>query len=168
MRVRHKYQCSFEGGPGTNVDEFPPTFEVRNPRESDGPELASLMFDSYQGTIDYNGETLQEGVAEVKSYFERPDWKPLLHCSFVLVSDDHIISACLVSTGEKTPGPLISYVMTRSNFKGQGLAKAIVQRALQTIRSAGYGGAAATVTEGNTPLEKLLVGLGFSRVDAGL
>lgn len=164
MRIRHEYRCSFGEGPKTFSGELSPNFKVRNPTESDVPELAELMLDSYQGTVDYDGETIQEATSEVKSYFERIDPTAMLPCSLVALSEGHIVSACLVSKWEKRPEPLISYIMTKGNFKGQGLGKALVRRSLHSIRDAGYDGACGFVTEGNTPSERLLVGLGFGRV----
>ena len=164
MRVRHEYRLLFGEVSNTGLAEIPPIFEVRNPRESDVSELAQLMFDSYQGTIDYDGEGVQESTVEVKSYFERVDSAPMPFCSFIAQSGNQIISACLVSKWEKRPQPLISYLMTRKNSKGQGLAKALVRMALQRIKNAGYDGAIGVVTEGNTPSEKLLTGLGFRRI----
>ncbi len=164
MKVRHEYSCTFEEQKVTS-NEFSPTYQVRSPTESDVDELAELMFDSYQGTIDYDGETIQKAKSEVKSYFERPDSRPLISCSLVALLEGRIISACLLSKWEMRPNPLISYIMTRSNFRGKGLGRAIVYMALQRVRTAGCNGAVAVVTEGNIPSERLLVGLGFRRVD---
>ena len=163
MRIRHEYRCSLGKNREMGSSGLPSTYEVRNPRESDVPGLAQLMFDSYQGTIDYDGENLQEATAEVKSYFERVDSAPMPSCSFIALSGSKIVSACLVSNWEKRPEPLIAYLMTRRNLKGQGLAKALVLKCLQSVQDAGYAGAIGVVTEGNTPSERLLVGLGFIR-----
>ena len=35
--------------------------------------LAGLMLDSYRGTIDYDGETIEDAMREVESYFSRQD-----------------------------------------------------------------------------------------------
>ena len=163
MRIRHEYKCAFEES--VEVFETPPSaYEARNPTKADAPELADLMLDSYQGTIDYDGESIREAIAEVESYFKRPDSRPLLPCSFVLLSEGRIISACLISNWVKRQKPLISYIMTRSSFKGRGLGGMAVRKALAGIRAAGYVEAYAVVTEGNIPSEKLLIGLGFKRV----
>lgn len=145
-------------------EEFLSTLRVRKPEKSDVAELAELMLDSYRGTIDYDGETISEATREVKSYFERVDSTPMLSCSLVALSGDRILSACLVSKWEKRSNPMISYIMTRSDFKGQGLGKALVHRSLQCIKDAGYEGAVAIVTEGHTPSERLLASLGFRKV----
>jgi hypothetical protein len=171
MRTRHEYRVSLGERPRTLSDKLPPGFKVRNPDESDVRELAELMLDSYRETIDYDGETIKEATIEVKSYFERIDSRAMLSCSFVAVSENHIFSACLASRWEKRSEPLISYLMTKGKFKGQGLAKALlrrslqaIRRSLQAIRDSGHDGAIGFVTEGNTPSERLLVGSGFSRI----
>lgn len=163
MRVRHEYRYVFEDQ-NRIFEALGSTFEARNPTESNVPELADLMLDSYRGTVDYEGETIQEATTEVKSYFERLDSRPMLSCSLVLLSGDRIVSACLISKWEKRPDPLVSYITTRSGFKGRGLGRMVVRMALERIHGAGYGGAVAFVTEGNTPSERLLLGLGFKRI----
>ena len=100
MKIRHEYRTSFGEGPKTSSLELSSNFKVRNPTESDAPELAELMLDAYRGTIDYDGETTQEATSEVESYLRRIDSKAMLSCSFVAVSEGHIVSACLVSKWE--------------------------------------------------------------------
>ena len=164
MPTRYKYRCSLEENRKMVSPRLLSNLEVRSPDKSDVAELAKLMLDSYHGTIDFGGETIREATKEVKSYFERTDSIQMLSCSFVALSENRIISACLISKWEKRPAPLISYIMTRSSFKGKGLGKALVHKSLQCIKGAGHQGVVAVVTDGNTPSERLMASLGFRRV----
>ncbi len=164
MRIRHEYYCPLSKPVRLVAIELPQGPKLRHPRESDLQELAELMLDSYRGTIDYDGETIREARSEVRSYLESEESIPLLSCSYVAVLRDQLLSACLMSKWEKRADPLISYVMTRAAFKGKGLASMLLTRALERIRTAGNTGVRGLVTEGNTPSERVLLGLGFKRV----
>lgn len=164
MRVKHEYYRPLYKPVkpvAANVPEHP---KLRHPRESDLGELAELMLDSYRGTIDYDGETIREALSEVKSYFDRKDLTPLLSCSYVAVVASHLVSACLISKLKKRADPLVSYVMTRAEFKGKGLASMVLTKALESISAAENTGVRGFVTEGNTPSERMLLALGFERL----
>lgn len=164
MRVRHEYYCALSEPVRTGaveLDEYP---KVRHLMESDVQELAELMLDSYRGTIDYDDETIREALSEIKSYFDRKDSIPLLSCSYVAVTGDQLLSACLISKWEKRADPLISYVMTGTAFKGKGLASMLLGTALEAIRTAGNIGVRGFVTEGNTPSERMFASFGLKRV----
>lgn len=118
--------------------------------------LAQLMLDAYRGTIDSEGETLQDAVDEVSSYF---DDSPLLEHSFqVRAEDGQPVSAVLVS--QQDEDAFIGYVITDPEHKGRGLATEVTSRALSSLQSAGYGRVVLYITEGNKPSERVFRGLG--------
>jgi hypothetical protein len=49
----------------TSISLDPSMPPVRPPTVADRGRLAELMLDAYRGTIDYEGETIVEAVAEV-------------------------------------------------------------------------------------------------------
>jgi GNAT superfamily N-acetyltransferase len=119
---------------------------VRQPHPDDLEALAELMLSAYRGTIDDDGETLEDAIREVRSFF---DGAPLLEASLVAEDRAGLRSACLVSRYDGSP--LVAYVMTRPGSKGRGHAG----RLLRVL---------AAITDGNTPSERLFRRLGFTRI----
>jgi RimJ/RimL family protein N-acetyltransferase len=132
------------------------------PEDAEG--LAALMIDAYAGTIDSDGETLDDARAEVASYFAGRSGAPLLDASRLLPADGAVTAACLVSLWDARRCPLVAYLMTGAASKGRGLAGRLLHQSLAALAAAGYPEARAVVTEGNTPSERLLTRAGFERV----
>ena len=59
--------------------------------------MAVLMISAHEGTIDYDGESLQAAAAEVQSYLKAGEVQPLLECSWLFFLGGTLASACLVS-----------------------------------------------------------------------
>ena len=131
----------------------------RNSTPDDLPSFAELMLSAYDGTIDYSGETLDETIDEVRSYFEGRSGEPLLDCSFVALDLDAPVSASLVSLWEG--GPLLAYTYTGKLWKGQGLAAGLVQLSINALHARGHQSLTLWVTVGNAPAERLYTALGF-------
>ena len=119
------------------------------------------MLDAYLGTIDYDGETIDEARAEVAGYL---DGSPLLEHSFVGMVEGSIVSACLVGTWEH--GPLIGYMMTAAEHKSRGLASHLLDHSLAALAEAGEAEVSAWITEGNLPSERIFLRAGFERRQA--
>lgn len=136
-------------------------FEVslRTPAETDIEELAGLMLEAYLGTIDYEGETIEAARQEVRSYFEG---SPLLDSSYVAMVDESMAGATLLS--EWRDEPLVGYVMTRPEYKNQGLGGVLLRASLATLRQAGERRVHAFITEGNMASEALFRGVGAELV----
>lgn len=152
--VKHHYVIELDDSPGAGpwLD-----FEVdlRAPEGDDTDELAALMLDAYEGTIDYDGETVDDARKEVSSYFEA---SPLLGSSFVAMVDETMVGAILVSEWKGTP--LIGYVMTRPEYKNQGLGSLLLRASLRALREAGEERVHAFITDGNIASEALFRGVG--------
>lgn len=133
---------------------------VRSVTVEDWPELADLMLDAYTGTIDYDGEDLDDAMAEVGSFLDGDPW---LKHSRVAQVDERIASAVLVSgmDGE----PFIGYVMTRAAHKRRGLGRLLVSSAMSSLAGAGHTYVAFYITAGNIASERLFMGLGATRDD---
>jgi RimJ/RimL family protein N-acetyltransferase len=129
---------------------------VRAPTADDRHGLASLMMDAYVGTIDYEGETLDQALEEVAGYF---DSEALLEVSWVAVTQGTVQSAVLVSMAAGVP--LVGYVMTRAEMKNQGVASGLLDMSVEAIWDAGYGELRAFITDGNVPSEIIFKRAGF-------
>jgi hypothetical protein len=133
---------------------------TRPPAPSDAEDLATLMLDAYLGTIDYDGENLEDARVEIDEFFASD---PMLDCSRIVQSEDVLVAACLLAMWEGSP--LVGYVMTASSSKRHGLARAVLLDSLDCLAGNGHREAFAFITEGNTASERLFDGLGASRVD---
>ena len=135
----------------------------RNPSMVDQQILAELMLDSYRDTIDYDGETMEDSIREVESYFSSQD-SAWLESSWLGFIENNLACASLVGFWKDRDSPLIAYVMTASQWKGKHLATSGVSRSIQSLANKNYAKVYAVITEGNTPSEQVFARLGFSRV----
>ncbi len=117
------------------------------------------MLDAYLGTIDYDGENLEDARAEIDEFFSS---EPMLDCSRIIQSDEDLVAASLLTTWEGAP--LVAYVMTGSSSKRHGLARAVLLDSLDCLANTGHREVFAFITEGNAASERLFEGLGQSRV----
>ena len=155
---RHEYVLALNAGrtPLAASDA-----SVGQPTPADAEALAQLMLDAYHGTIDYEGETLEDTREEVAGYFAA---SPLLDCSWLSLAEGVPVSASLVSMWGDRGYPIVSYVMTAPAWKGKGLASDLLSRSLASLADAGYREVRAVITEGNAPSETIFGRAGFRRV----
>lgn len=134
--------------------------DVRTVTEADLRGLARLILDAYVGTIDYEGETLDDAIEGVRAFLTDDD--SMLDRSYLVEDDGEIISAVLVSTLQGQP--FIGYVMTLPSHKGQGFARLAVAHALQHLAADGHDSVVLYITNGNTPSENLFRSLGAVQI----
>jgi hypothetical protein len=137
---------------------YAPDSTYRRPTIDDHESLASLMLDAYTGTIDYDGETIDDARQEIGRYFAG---KPLLECSNLCFDQGILVSACLIGIYDDPLTPLVGYIMTRGAFKRTGLAQRLLEASLGDLVRAGHKQVGAWITEGNKPSERLHLGLNF-------
>lgn len=139
---------------------------IRTPTTADTAVLVDLMMDAYPGSIDFDGtETWGDAWHEVDGFFQGRSGMPLLDCSRLALADDKVASACLIGMWDERQRPLLYYIMTAAQWKGQGLARIALHQALQATAAAGYAEILAIITAGNMPSEKLCMKAGFKRMD---
>lgn len=120
------------------------------------------MLDAYLGTMDYEGESLEDAIEEVRAFFDGAE--ALEDRSYVIDDEGTIASAVLVSLSEGRP--FIGYVMTRASHKNQGMARLVTATALQRLVVDGHQRVVLYITEGNTPSEALFRSLGAVQVES--
>lgn len=133
---------------------------VRSISRDDLQGLARLMLDAYVGTMDYEGESLEDATDEVMSFLD--DDGALLDRSYLVEVDGTIASAVLVSLSEGRP--FIGYVMTRASHKNQGLARLVTATALERLARDGHETVVLYITEENTPSEALFRSVGATQI----
>lgn len=140
----------------------PAPWAIRPVRDDDRESLAELMLASYRGTIDDDGETLDDAREEIRRTFEGEYGTFLPHASVVAEDGSRLGSASLVTQFEG--GPFLAFTMTHPDVKLRGLATAIVGRSLELLMAAGHESIRLAVTEGNDPAIGLYEKLGFRRI----
>jgi len=133
----------------------------RSPRESDKETLAILLYAAYRGTIDDDGETFADALAEVEKVFDCTYGAFLPDCSFVIEEGEYIASASLITWWEPHDAPLVAFTMTRPEAQGRGLAGALLRMSMNALLDRGYERLTLIVTDGNTPAQRLYASLGF-------
>lgn len=132
--------------------------ELAKVERAHADDLASLMLDAYRGTIDDEGESIDDAREEVSRFFED---SPLLDSSYLATVEGRSAGATLIGTWRDRP--LVAYVMTRPAYKQQGLATYLLNKSLQALKGAGWDEVNAFITEGNTASEALFRGMGAGR-----
>ena len=158
--------------PGFSHSEGPLTkanFQIRTVQTSDASSLAELMLDAYRGTVDDDGETLDDALAEVNAFFAgerggQPWGQPWLEMSYLAFVDSRLVGACLAGEWSERQSPIIAYVLTSANWKKRGIGRQLLYKVLKDLSSKGYPEVRAVITEGNKPSENLFLQIGFQRV----
>ncbi|MBC8478298.1 GNAT family N-acetyltransferase [bacterium] len=133
----------------------------RHPVSGDAELLGKLMLDSYQGTIDYEGETLLEAQEEMATSLNGKYGEPLNDCSWMAFARTDLVAACLVVRWQGEHCAFVTFVMTASQWKGRGLATTALQASLTSISLAGFQEVRAVITAGNSTSEQLFLRAGF-------
>ncbi len=125
------------------------------------------MLDSYRGSVDDNGETLDDARRDVTKLiagdFGAMDWG----ASIVVEAGDILSSARIVTRDRVAPPPLapgeafLAFSMTAPAWKRQGLARSGLSHVIELLRSRGEPRLHLVVTRTNTPAVMLYRSLGF-------
>ena len=165
MPVRHEYALDLAGEAGPGPRSRPADLVLRAITPGDQRALAELMLDAYRDTIDYEGEEIEEALAEVDRYFGGAGGNmPLLEHSFALVRGQRLDSACLVKQWGARGCPLVGYVVTAKACKSHGLDGFVLAQSIRALRLAGHSEIRAVITDGNHASETLFRHAGFARV----
>lgn len=124
------------------------------------------MLASYYGTIDYDGETIEDALKEVESYYSGTSNQFWLRYSWLAFLENELASACLVGFWKERNVPLIAYIMTTPRWKANHLATSALLRSLQSLSDQKYAEVRAVITEGNNPSEKIFTRIGFKRLSS--
>ncbi len=121
--------------------------------------LGTLMHRAYLGTIDYEGETIEDAIAEVRKTFAGEHGALMNACSTLIERDRNLVSATLVTRWRDSP--FIAFSMTDPLFKRRGLARACLISSTNKLAAAGERELRLVVTLANEPAMALYESLGF-------
>ena len=122
-------------------------------------EIGVAFLDAYLDTVDYEGEGIEQAVAEVKDLFAGAYGKLLPEVSGCLLQDGSVVSALFAA--ESGTGVFIPYVITAKEYSGRGYATRLIKRAILQAKKAGYRFMDLYVTKGNDRAEAIYRRLGF-------
>ena len=154
-RARHSYLIDLDGWIISGTDPAArETIGAPAPTIDEG--WPSLMLDAYVGTIDYDGENLDDARAEIEEYFSS---EPMLDCSRVVESRrGWLAAATLVYVWEGSP----SGRLCDDSILAQGprAGPAGIGISLDCLARTSNRQVYAFITEGNTASERLFASLG--------
>lgn len=125
----------------------------------DIPALAQLVLDAYKGTIDDEGETLDEVLKAIQDTFAGTSGELLHSCSFMIEEHGQALASTLVTLWHEQP--LLAYAMTHPAAQNQGMGRFLIQKSIESLRAQGYQDLSLFVTKGNLPAQHLYEQLGF-------
>ncbi|MGZ3733280.1 MAG: GNAT family N-acetyltransferase [Parachlamydiaceae bacterium] len=128
---------------------------------TDSFALGEVMYEAYKGTIDYEGETLEEARSEIIDTLRGKYGKVIENACLVTEENGFITSAVIFNWFEKENMPLLTFTMTRASHKGKGLAKKLLKSGLAALAKEGYKDCCLVVTDGNEPAVSIYKSLGF-------
>jgi len=140
------------------------THPGRSVRETDRQDLAILLYAAYRGTIDDEGETFADALAEIDKLFAGGYGEFLPDCSFVIEQGEFLASASLVTWWDPHDAPLVAFTMTRPEARGRGMARTLLGESMNVLLQRGYERLTLIVTDGNAPAQRLYRSLGFQKI----
>jgi L-amino acid N-acyltransferase YncA len=166
MTTRHEYSLDLADFNQQLGAASTSQWQLRAPQTSDTNAIAELMLEAYRGTIDYEGETLDGAIAEVKTYLAGERWgRPLMDVSRLAFDGERLAGACLAAEWHGRQTALISYVVTHGEWKRRGVGRQVLRAVLTALRAQDHQQVRAVITEGNVASEQLFGRMGFQRVD---
>jgi GNAT superfamily N-acetyltransferase len=129
--------------------------------KEDGILLGQLMYDSYKGTIDYEGETLEQSIEEMKGTLGGKYGEVNFPASFIVLEGKLAISAVIFVDFKKENMPLLAFTMTHPEFQGRKMSQALIKMGMNVLQEQGNKECCLVVTEGNQPAQSIYDKLGF-------
>jgi GNAT superfamily N-acetyltransferase len=126
----------------------------------DAPALAQLMLDAYRGTIDDEGETGEEALAEFNAMLDGKYGPWLADASFLVELDGRLVAASVITLWRDVP--MVAQLFTHPDYANRGLGKFLLTRSINALHHQGYAELVLYVTEGNDSAQHLYTAIGFA------
>jgi GNAT superfamily N-acetyltransferase len=136
---------------------------LRQIRPEDAESLGRLMHDAYRGTVDDEGETLDQSVAEARDAMAGKYGEFLGRCSFLIEDGSRPVCATVVSLWDGRP--LLAFVVTDPDHKGRGMGTLLIKRTIDALLEERYQELDLFVTRVNEPAVRIYERLGFRDVE---
>ncbi|MGE3609322.1 MAG: GNAT family N-acetyltransferase [Bacteriovoracaceae bacterium] len=142
--------------------ETPSLPDVKLITTADGRNLGHLMYEAYQGTVDYEGETLDESIQEIEGTLVGKYGDLIEQASLMAVDSGKIVSAVIFVSYKKEGMPLLAFTMTHPDYRGRGLSQKLIKLAANNLANIGHAKCCLVVTDGNQPAQSIYEKLGFT------
>ena len=140
------------------------SWRSRSVGAADVDAIGALMLAAYRGTVDDEGESESDAVAEVGRTMDGEYGLFLPDCSFVVEHDEgRLVGASMVTMVGSDP--VIAYVVVHPEMKRRGIGAFLIAASGEALRLAGHARVDLFVTEANEPAMSLYRKLGFEVVD---
>ena len=139
-----------------------PTVESRMITDDDLPGLAQLFIDAYAGSVDDEGESLDDARATIGALLQGTRGEPRREAWLGVYEDDGApIAAMLCTTWRGMP--FIAHVMTQPSYRERGYATSLIREFAAQVDGAGGTAIALAVSRAN-PAITLCQELGFQEL----
>lgn len=135
-------------------------------KAEDSSLLAYLMDAAYQGTIDHEGETIEQCEQEMLQTINGRYGTFVPEASKMIVIDGVAAAACLVTLWQGRP--LIAFSMTSPLYQRRGLSRSLIEQAISALHALGEKVLYLVVTDGNTSAQELYRKIGFKELGVAL
>lgn len=142
---------------------FVQSADVRTATVADRLPLAELLIAAYAGTLDDEGETPEEALAEIDRTLAGAYGPFLAPCSFVVERNGELLAASLITRWQAVP--LLAFVMVAPHVQRQGLAEQVLRCSMAALWEQGETTLTLFVTDGNAPAQRLYTRMGFRPTD---
>jgi len=140
---------------------IPREVRIRPVAPSDREDLSTLLYASFRGTVDDEGETAADARTEIEKTFAGTYGRFLPDCSFVIRQSEGLAAACLVTWFEPHQAPLVAFSMTLPAHQRRGFATTLLRASMNALLDRGYAVLTLVVTKENVPAQALYRKLGF-------
>src|SRR5215471_12296460 len=135
------------------------SWRVRTLTGADTDALASLMLSAYRGTIDYDGETLDDALFQMRSVFQGKFGPFQDLASFGIEEEGRLLSAIIITVWQGRP--LLAFAMTRPECKNRGMLTFLLKSSVNALLTFGQKELTLVVTDGNEPAQHVFEKVGF-------
>lgn len=143
------------------IDDVMPMPGVRTLRKDDEQLLGTLLYAAYKGTVDDEGESLNDALQEAQRTL-RGEYGPVMwNVSFLLVSGDTAVGASVVTMWGDDDTPFLAFSAVHPKRQREGIATHLLRLSLAGLRKIGYQRLRLMVTAANTPAVRFYEKMGF-------
>ncbi len=153
---------SWEGPTGS--PDVPRGLGLRVVETGDARALGTLMANAYRGTIDDEGETAEDALAQAHATLTG-SWGPLIAgASLVALRGGAVVAAVItVRDAQHEMVPLLAFALTDPRWQRQGIGTWLIQESIYRLTALGITELHLAVTRGS-PARRLYDRLGFQEV----
>lgn len=137
---------------------------LRNLRPADADKLGQLLYDAYKGTVDDDGQTLNDARQEAEGTLTGKYGNAIFPASYVVLAEETMVSACVVTHYKEKP--LVAFAATLPQYQGKGLARLAMKQSIRSLADEGHSEVRLVVTAANERAKNLYEQLGFVPMDS--